>query len=427
MSKTTISFFLLFIDYQAFSDSAIFKILPLLFLLVIIFDNLVETKKGVRLLDPKFRMTLALTLMIVIGVLSAARQDMSFQFRFFKIITLVTFLLALFSSLERELKKNNFVAVFVKIVYLPIVLYIGLNLGLYFMGIKGQVESIGNGLLFSYFGLQIERVKFFLTTGINAYGSLLGCVLTLSLIGVFVIKKYKKIFLSGLIISSISLLLTDSRGPLIYSILVFLLIQFIYSRTSSPKFLWLIPLVGFIGPIITLSSLALLAQSDYGAALSRSSEDLSTGNARSIIWTIAISDFFTFKPEHHIFGYGEFGQYAAGLSQQWAFVFGDRDGAEYMHPHNTFLSIALDYGYFGLVLFIVFQYSVLRYIKSNWNANKSICLVVLANMMYFNLVGIGETMFGFYYKNIIYVFFMINIFVFMMEYQNNTKKKKKDV
>lgn len=427
MSKATISFFLLFIDYQAFSDSAVFRILPVLFLLFIIFENLVETKKGVRLHDPKFRMTLALTLMIVIGVFFSARQDMSFEFRFFKIITFLTFLLALFSSLERELKKNNFVTVFVKIVYLPILLYIALNLGLYFLGIKGYVDSIGNGLLFSYFGLQIERVKFFLTTGINAYGSLLGCVLNVSLIGLFIVKKYKKIFLSGLIISTISLLLTDSRGPIIYSILVFLLIQFIYSRTSSPKFLWLIPLIGFIGPVITLSTLALLAQSDFGEAISRSSEDLETGNARSIIWTIAFSDFFTFKPEHHIFGYGEFGHYTAGLSQQWAFVFAEREGSEYMHPHNTFLSIALDYGYFGLVLFLVFQYAVLRYIKSNWNANKSICLVVLANMMYFNLVGIGETMFGFYYKNIIYVFFMINIFVFMMEYQNNTKKLKKDV
>lgn len=427
MSKTTISFFLLFIDYQAFSDSAIFRIMPILFFLVIIFENLFETNKGIRLLDPKFRMAAALTLMIVIGVLFSAKQDMSFEFRFFKIITLVIFLFALFSSLDRELKKNNFVAVFVKVVYLPIVLYVALNLGLYFIGFKGLIDSIGDGLLFSYFGLHIERVKFFLTTGINAYGSLLGCVLNISLIGFFIIEKYKKIFLSGLLLSIISLFLTDSRGPLIYSILVFLVIQFIYLRTSSPKFLWLIPLIGFIGPIITLSTLALLAQSDYGEAISRSSEDLETGNARSIIWTIAFSDFFIFKPEHHIFGYGEFGQHAAGLSQQWAYVFGDREGAEYMHPHNTFLSIVLDYGYFGLVLFLVFQYSVLSYIKSNWNANKYICLVVLGNMMYFNLVGIAETMFGFYYKNIIYVFFMINIFAFMMGYQNNTKKLKKDV
>lgn len=228
----------------------------------------------------------------------------------------------------------------------------------------------------------------------------------------------------GLCISSITLLMTDSRGPIIYSIFILFLFTFIFSRRRKPKFLWTFPLIGVLGPFLMLYVLSLISQTEIGGTLSRSSNDLETGGNRSIIWVSAASDFITFKADHHIFGYGDYGHAAVGASSDYARFFGYTDeSSEFMHPHNTYISILLDYGYVGFVLFMIIQFIIVKYINSNWVTNQFISYLLLANLIYFNLLGIGETLFGFYYKNIIYLFFMINIFVFTKVYNSNYNNK----
>jgi hypothetical protein len=425
MKKIVFAIIILFINFQILEDYTVIKILPALLFITVIFEELVLKKSDFSLMNKGFYLLFILVIIIVVGILTSKRLDTSLEFRILKVVTFFSFFVAYISTIFNKAKKGGLLKIFVFYFYIPVSIYVSLNLLFFFLGLQDVSHEIGNAVILSYFGLEIQRVQFVLALGINGYGALVGVVFNISLLGVWVIRRYNKIFLVGLFLSLITLLLTDSRGPILYSILIFLVIRIVYVRVKRPKLLWLIPLIGFLGPILMLTTLSLLAQTSYGAALSRGSEDLATGNSRSIIWTIAGSEFLDFKPEHHIFGYGEFGQYAAGLSQQWAYVFGDVEGVEYMHPHNTFLSIALDYGYFGLSVFTILQFSVIRIIKKNWNSNRFVSSVLLGNILYFNLVGIGESMFGFYYRSVIYVFFMINIFAFVMDYHNNINQLKK--
>ncbi|RCR68800.1 O-antigen ligase family protein [Larkinella punicea] len=416
MIKLIIGILLLFTNFSDFAHYTAIRISPILFFLAIIFQELLTKKSKIQLTNKNFYPLYLLAIILVIGIIVSTRSDISIDLRLFRILSFLSFIVAFFSTIFNSLKKNNLINVFIKYTYIPLLIFISLNLFLFFIGLKSSDYEIGKAVILSYLGLSVDRVEFFLSPGINSYGAVLGILLNLSLIGFGVVKKSRKLFLSGIIISLISLLLTDSRGSIIFSLIIFFAIKFIFSKLEKPRLLFLIPIFGFVGPFLLLATLLLLSQTEYGSALSRSSEDLATGNARSIIWALAFNDFLTFKPDHHIFGYGEFGHYAAGLSQQWGYIFGDNENAELMHPHNMFLSIALDYGYFGLIVFTTIQFSIVNSIKKNWNTERDISYILLANILYFNLAGITETMFGFYYHNIVYLFFIINIYAFILKY-----------
>jgi len=417
--------FLLLIYYEVFPYPIAFKALPILLFLMVVGAGILEKK---RVWLQPFRLLFILALMVAFGLARSNREDATLLNQLFKIISFLIFFFAYCTILYKYkvVLRKNLLYAFLKLVYLPIIVFVGLNLVLFFIGFYGKIDDsieTRTAVILSYFGIAMERVRFPLVVGVNAYAALVGTLFAISIVGLGVINRYKMWFISGLVISGISLLLTDSRGPILYSILIFLLIKFIYSKTVNPRFLKLIPLIGFVGPIIWMFISFFLSQTDYADTFSRSSADLATGNGRFIIWGMALNEFMVFKPEHHIFGYGEFGQYAAGLSQQWGpLIFGNAENAEYVHPHNTLLSIALDYGYAGILLFMVIQYAIVKIIKEIWNTYRHIAYLLLANILYFNLVGIGETMFGFYYQNILYLFFMINIFAFFVRYINNSNK-----
>ncbi|MCK8492774.1 O-antigen ligase family protein [Spirosoma sp. RP8] len=418
MYRLTIALIILFTNFSDFAHYTIVRILPIIFFSAIIFQELIIKKPKINFLNRNFCLLNILAVILIISIIISTRKDVSIDLRAFRILTFLSFVIAFFNTAFNYVKNNDLLTTFVNFAYKPLLFFLSINLFLFFLGFKASDYNIGQAVILSYFGLAIERVEFFLSPGINAYGAVLGIAFNLSLIGFGIVKQKRNIFLSGLIISLISLLLTDSRGAIIFPVIIYCSIKFFFSNLKKPKLLWIVPIIGFVGPFLLLSTLLFLSQTDYGAVVSRSSEDLATGNARSIIWGIAFNDFLAFKPEHHLFGYGEYGQYAAGLSQQWSYIFGDNENAEFMHPHNIFLSIALDYGYFGLIIFTLVQYSIIKAIIISWTSQREVSYLLLGNILYFNLAGITETMFGFYYQNIVYLFFMINLFAFILRYFN---------
>ncbi|PQJ81101.1 O-antigen ligase family protein [Polaribacter glomeratus] len=426
MYKLLIATVLLFINFDALTNNTIIRLVPLFMLSFVFFEEKFNNNNGsIKVLEKKNFFLLVLLLITVIGVIYNNKPNISVQFKMFLILKLVVFVFTFIMAVKNRINHFNYLEVFVKCVFLPFLTFVVIN---FLLSFRNSGSSIGSAVMLSYLGISINRVQFLLASGTNAYGSQLGILFTLSLIGFFILKSYKKYFFVGCLFSLGSLLLTDSRGPMMYSILIVIVLKFYYNKTERPRFLWLIPLVGFFGPILLLSFLALLSDSVYGSSLSRTSGDLVTGNSRSVIWFFAISEFFTFDVSHHIFGYGGYGHYAAGISQKYAYIFGNIEDAKLMHPHNTYLSIALDYGYFGVLIYLIVQFIVISNIKKIWNKYRSISLLVLGNLLYYSFVGIGETMFGFYYSNVVYVFFMVNIFIFLIiniksdGYENKIKR-----
>lgn len=411
-----IGVFLLFINIGGLGNSTVLRILPILIFSVTIFNNLLSRNNYVFQIVKEFKWLILLIVIVTVGIFFNQRTDISFQYKFFNFLVFITFSIAFILTIW---KTSNIQWSFASYIYWPFILFIFLNLIIYVLGIKDESMDIGEAIMLSYLGISIDRVKFILSPGINAYGTICGIGLIFSLI-CFKFSKSGMIiaFLGGALVCFISLLLTDSRGPLIYSIFTFIVLSYYWKSLKPPKFLWMIPIISIIGPVLLLTLLTLLSSTEFAQYLARSSGDLATGNSRSIIWLISVSEFFNFKTSH-IFGYGEYGHFSSGLSQNWAFVFGDQDGSELMHPHNTLLSVVLDYGYFGLFVFFVVQYIIVNAIKMSWVIDRFMSFILLGILLYFNLVGIGETMFGFYYQNSLYLYISICVFAVVTRYRSN--------
>ena len=135
----------------------------------------------------------------------STRKDISLDMRVFRVISFASFIVAFFSTVLNLLNYNTIFSTFVKCVYVPLLVFISLNLALWAIGISSKDYNIGSAVLLSYLGITVDRVEFFLSPGINAYGSLLGILLNFSLIGIGIIKENRKLFIVGFAVSLISL------------------------------------------------------------------------------------------------------------------------------------------------------------------------------------------------------------------------------
>lgn len=419
MNKLVFALFFLFLNISTHYESLLVKVFPIFLFGLIIIDERIRYGNKITHVLKNFKEIMLLCLFVVIGIFRNGRDNFLLINSTFKALNFIFFLIAYLLVIQRFRWKWSLIRLFLYSIVFPLFLYVIFNLFLFFAGIRHPEIDIGKGVILANFGININRVKFFFSNGINGYGTVLGILLTLSSIGFITGNRYKNFFLFFVFISLISLLLTDSRGPLVFSLLILFMCKIYFIKTKNLKGLWLVPFLGFVGPLLLISLLSFLATTEYGNYLSRSSDELMTGNSRVIIWGLAFNEFLTFNPVYHLIGYGEFGHYTAGLSPIWGKLFpGDIQNTKYMHPHNTFLSIAYDYGYLGLFLFIAFQLKILKLIKKYWQSNRVICMLILSNLLYFNFVGIGETVFGFYYQNVIHLFILINIFPFLLSHNS---------
>jgi O-antigen ligase len=261
----------------------------------------------------------------------------------------------------------------------------------------------------------VSRVSFPFSVGFNTYGTIVGILLTLGLFGTIEFDKYRKAMLLGVVLSTWTLLLTDTRSALFYPYLIFFAHLLFTKRIKRPKLLWIIPGIAAVGPLVFLSVLTLISQIPEISFLSRSSEDLATANSRSLIWFNSSLEFLDFKLLHLI-GYGEFGHYESGASKAWGSIFSQwGEAAKMIHPHSIVYSTLFDYGYIGLAVLLTLQFKLIRIIERSWETNRKMCVMSVAFLLYWNLVGITETFTGFYTPNILTLFVTISVLVFQMD------------
>lgn len=418
-----------FLNLNNISDNFILRAFPLISIIALIVLKVITKQKINRRLYG-FQSVLLILLVIIVlkGIVFSSLEDETLLYKIFRISGFVFFVSVFFQEIFKSVANAPAVVVFNKILIIPMMIVVSINLIMFIFGFVGSDLEIGEAVLLSYFNLHMDRVQFFLAQGINSFGAFLGLLLTFSLIGYFKVKR-NLFYLFGIIISFFSLILTDSRGSLIYSFFICFILVFFVSRDKRPKFLLTIPIIGVVGPFVILALLSFLASTSYAEYFSRSSGDLVTGNSRSIIWAISSSEFLRFDL-NHIFGYGEYGHYGSGVSQKYGFLFGRWENGEMMHPHNTLISFALDYGYFGLILLLLLQFHVLSIIKNLWSKFYYLWLFVVGSFSYFSLVGISETLFGFYYQNIFFIFILQILFVYAINirskyYSRNIIRSKK--
>jgi hypothetical protein len=411
------------LELSRYSNSIVIKLLPILLFSALFAENILKHKIKIKLFENN-SIYFFFIIIIIAAVLRNNNPDQSNTYNYFRLLNFLLFFLVFVQTMRIYLKKNvDYLLFFLKTIYLPFLALIILNLIGYFLNIKIEATSGRDGaeeicVLLGKIGVNMSRVDFPFSPGFNSYGSLVGVFFTFSLLGYFIINKFKKIFLISIILSSLTILMIDTRTAFFLPILILILLKFIY-KFNKPKLLWLIPLVTVLGNLIIVSFLAILSSFEQFSFLERNTGDLASGNARTIIWFFSALEFSDFKLIHLI-GYGEFGQFGSGASLGWANLFLNYENPELTSPHSLLFLILFDYGYLGLFLLIVIQYSVIKTIKKLWSYNRQLAILFLAFLIYWNFMGMTESFFGLYTTKIMIIFCAITYFALSLNNKKTT-------
>lgn len=252
--------------------------------------------------------------------------------------------------------------------------------------------SVGKSVLAStFFKSEIERKGSPLSVGINGYGVYVGAILTMSLTALFTMKSKKYRFFSILLvlICLFNFIYVDTRSALIWSVFAAFisLILIVSRRILFSKIL--IVLFSTIMPFVLIGA-SFLLRSEVFNVLSRSDNDIETGNNRLYIWISSWIELKEMKKEH-IFGYGEYGQKAAGVSKDFDKIFSQSQNYDLLTTHNIVFQTILDSGYVGLVLLFLLVFLILNMINSLYRRHQDKNLAIfLAFILYFFLVGGAE-------------------------------------
>ena len=320
-----------------------------------------------------------------------------------KILIFIFFILATISFLidvEKTNKNVNFKTsnntFFYYIIVLPIA-YVLVNFlfKLYSIDIFNFIKmspTLGRSeTLFSFTGIELARLPFPLSNGINNFASFLGGVILISLSFLFTTnnKKFKVFALLVSIISIPGLILLDTRSSYIAIFLISLSTLLLKDSKHLKISALLIWIVGLLPVILVLTNF-LLENPEFLSFLSREGEDAGTGNNRNIIWGYCINELFNFK-FIHLFGYGEYGQVGSRVSDFWAQDFSVYLNSKYTSTHNTILQLIFDVGYIGAIIYYSLLISASKCIYTMYKITENRNLIIFQNfLLYLAFVGGSE-------------------------------------
>lgn len=419
MWQIVVSYFIGLLYINRFTDNLVIKFLPTLLLFFTGYRIYIKNRALNKFNDFKVvlknKFLLFLCFILLIGLIrnnnptTTVPSIIITSLFFCGFIYFIYQVIVLIGHLDSKLKY------IFRFLILPYILFFAANLLFWLAGIdftsnEGDTTS-KEGILLGFLGIHSVRVKFVFASGINSYATLLGGIFTLILVYLFILKYRNWYIWFSFFITLVTILLTDSRSAFIYPFLITYVI-FLYVKSSKLKFLSYWPYIIIIGPFLMTLLFPILSNYDFFSFLSRSSEDLITGNARFFIWVIALNEFLSFKILH-LFGYGVYGHFASGASISWSnFFVSFNESSELVHPHNSALSILFDYGYLGLISFYIVILKICNLVKVRFRMIelKPVALIQTAFIIYLSLISITESFFGFYYLNTIY--YCISFFFF---------------
>jgi len=312
-------------------------------------------------------------------------------------------------------------------------LYIAINFILFIFGIKSiELTYLTNypAQMLSALGISLNRTMFSMAGGINSFGILPGAIMV-GLFPLLISRRdlFSRIFLILVILIGMSvILLTDSRGSLIFSIITLVLM---YIPPELFKiFRWSPILISFL-PVFVLIVFPFLLDPRIDLFIRPRSEGNERNTSamitteckdylkqtrgflsnRPFIWEMIIDDLHDFKITQ-IIGYGIRGQVVSGLSNSYSCLFSSFVRPTLASAHNSWLEIFLDYGYFGLVIILIFLITVIRKLSKFYEETKDeLYKGMLACILYITLTGTLESSFSqdFYGIFIILLFISISL------------------
>jgi len=344
--------------------------------------------------------------MLVFAALKSGNPNATFLNQLVKIINLglviwvSSVLFKIYCSEDMGLNPKEIVIKFYKVLYYPGSIYVLFNVIFWLLGVNVLDDQVTNSLgteamILSKLGLSVTRVSFPFVTGSNTFSGIVGLHVLIGHFAIFYLKERNILLIFFQMINLIVLLLIDTRSAIILLLLVPFGILFVM-KLNRPKLLLVIPFIAFAGPFLLPLMLQLISKIEFFSFLERSKGDLETGNSRLLINLISISEMIEFKPTH-LLGYGEFGHYTSGKSLVWSNLFETSyNDSDIKSPHSTFFSMFFDIGYLGLIAYFFTLLSSVYMAIKTWKIFYPINLIIAAYLLYYVMIGLTETYYGFY-------------------------------
>jgi hypothetical protein len=294
-----------------------------------------------------------------------------------------------------------------KVIITPFFLFNVINFTMQVIGIKMKSAEIDEETASVMLGSLGGRIKLPLAGGINSYGILIGALMAVQLSFILTLNKrsfWKKTYLLTFLIT---IFLTDSRLALVASFISSGTLYWL-SEHKRRKLIRYIPIIFIMAPAGFYIFFLFSKYIPGLDMLSRNTGDLSSGNGRIPMWESAIVYLQNFKSSD-IFGLG-----VGGMRNLYKII-------PTRHPHNSLLSIIIDYGYFGFIIFLYFLMKSAFQISNPKKTMNDLRVLYGTYLLYFSIVCSTESFFGFYYKNSIY----LNLFFFMIPFGKRANHIKK--
>jgi O-antigen ligase len=236
--------------------------------------------------------------------------------------------------------------------------FVVLNLGLYVVGFHfpatqaESAENNGSAQLLGLIGIHTTRASLPLSPGLNGTGEAAALALVICAVLAHGRQgRLRLLSLGGVAVSLVTVLLTDSRGPMVYALLSLMLLTLL--PKAAKRVVAIVPLLLPISPAIILFVVGHLGSLSESLNRNPGKGSFETATGRSEIWAV-VGRFLSHPHVEDLFGYGAYGQVKSGVGYQYAHLFKYKANPEFTSVHNIVLQTILDMGYVGLVLFLCF-------------------------------------------------------------------------
>ncbi len=422
-----LGFCLIFIQIDKITNDQIVRFMVLFYLAFVSFTQYYRVNQNLRIneINPYYKY---FVLVILIGIFRSTHYSVTLLNNIYRGLLFIVSTIFIYTSLYYNLlyRKKNLLGQLNLAIVIPVGIYILLNILFWILDIRLSsfevVNQVGEAVMLSNIGIQMQRVLFPLAGGFNTYGDFLGMYVIITLLLVYKVRSIKKNFLSiiGLIIALVSLLLVDSRSFTINALFCVLIVS-IFELLGYLKIFRFSQLISFLTPLVIAALIPFLISNNIGNFNLTRSEESGGTFERLIIWTFSIQKLSDFNIESLI-GYGEYGHFGSGASKLWAGLFTAWTDSEYISPHNTLLSTIFDYGIIGLIFFIfIIQRSLNRALELT-HQSSLLSLIGIAFWLNYFISGASETLNGFYSGGVIYLFEIV-IFLVDFEFFKNQKSR----
>ena len=252
------------------------------------------------------------------------------------------------------------------------------NLALYLVGFQfpasvaqpGSVPTYGAAEMLGLVGINVARATTFPLiasvdgTGAIAALSLVVCVLLARRNGRVRLRRFA---LVGLASSVVTIMLVDSRGPLVWALIALALMA---ALPWLRRGIGALPLILPLAPAIILFVVGKLSALAPVFSRGVNTNDFATASSRQEVWT-AVINFLSHLNGQFIYGWGAYGQVGSGVGYSYAYLFPGVPNAQFYSVHNVSLQLVLDTGVIGLAVFLWLLVTAINGAYATYRASRS--------------------------------------------------------